>query len=165
MNSEVTSNDLLLDCLTSDLDSTADLVTRQCPKTLEEAIIFRVWGSTRDGNAVYVLFLQSCTPCCERMLLIWSLKCHRLDKDAWRKLELRSSLKMLLQNGKSLLLYRIFRELPPISMNFFRKYGMQVDKIAYCLLKGSSMEYIPDWSVISVITQDSILLSMTNSKS
>ena len=50
-------------------------------------------------------------------------------------------------------------------MNFFRKYGMQVDKIAYCLLKGSSMEYIPDWSVISVITQDSILLSMTNSKS
>lgn len=37
-------------------------------------------------------------------------------------------------------------------MNFFRKYGMQVEDIAYGLLEGSSMKCSPDWSAVDVIT-------------
>lgn len=41
--SEITSNDLLLDCLISDLDNTADLLMRQCPNNFdEEAIIVKI---------------------------------------------------------------------------------------------------------------------------
>ena len=83
--SEITSNDLLLDCLMSDLDNTADLLMRHCPNNFDgEAIIiemvqgaFFVPSNSFLGNLV----------CSDAAVL----KCYLMRYCCVRKLEPRSS--------------------------------------------------------------------------
>ena len=83
--SEITSNDLLLDCLMSDLDNTADLLTRHCPNNFdEEAIIIEI-----VLGAVFVpskRFLGNLV--CSNAAV---LKCYLTRYCCVRKLEPRSS--------------------------------------------------------------------------